>query len=238
MKWVSLFEAESSVHLLPFFSWWTLQFHKARKKKKRKKRWWRKRRKVRVAEWERGRVCSEGGNAGKMTSGRAGISPFTGIWLVFPLCKNNNKNQKKKIKSKKEIQKWCSKNNDERGRRELLAGMCCWLLCCWFFFCVFFFFFSSFCSVKPRYDLMQSSSSEVWLLLLLLLVSDSEPSSTCASATLLQGVKWRVTPRARGRTPFLCMPFFLSWKKCWTARNLTFVFQLRGYEIFEKAQPR
>lgn len=26
-----------------------------------------------------GRDCSEGGNAGKTTSGRAGISPFTGI---------------------------------------------------------------------------------------------------------------------------------------------------------------
>lgn len=54
---------------------------------------------------------------------------------------------------------------------------------------------------------MQSSSSEVWLLLL---VSDSEPSSTFASATLLQGVKWRVTPRALGRAPFLCMPFLFS----------------------------
>lgn len=54
---------------------------------------------------------------------------------------------------------------------------------------------------------MQSSSSEVWLLLL---VSDSEPSSTFASATLLQGVKWRVTPRALGRAPFLCTPFLLS----------------------------
>lgn len=54
---------------------------------------------------------------------------------------------------------------------------------------------------------MQSSSSEVWLLLL---VSDSEPSSTLASATLLQGVKWRVTPRALGRAPFLCTPFLFS----------------------------
>lgn len=47
-----------------------------------------------------GRDCSEGGNAGKTTSGGAGISPFTGIWLVFPLCKNNNKKIQNKRKFK------------------------------------------------------------------------------------------------------------------------------------------
>lgn len=61
-----------------------------------------------------GRDCSEGGNAGKTTSGRAGISPFTGIWLVFPLCKNDQKTKTKKSK-------WCSKNKDERGRGFLLG---------------------------------------------------------------------------------------------------------------------
>lgn len=138
MKWVSLFKAESSVHSLPFFSWWTLQFHKARKKKEGEETeglW------VCVCVENRskeGRDCSEGGNAGKTTSGRAGISPFTGIWLVFPLCKNN-KNKKTKSK-KKDLQNGALKNKDDRGKGELLAGMWCWLLmCCWYFF--FFFLF-------------------------------------------------------------------------------------------------
>lgn len=86
------------------------------------------------------RDCSEGGNAGKTTSGRAGISPFTGIWLVFPLCKNN-KNKKTKSK-KKDLQNGALKNKDDRGKGELLAGMWCWLLlCCWYFFFFFFFLF-------------------------------------------------------------------------------------------------
>lgn len=38
MKWVSLFKAESSVHSLPFFSWWTLQFHKEEEKNRKKGR--------------------------------------------------------------------------------------------------------------------------------------------------------------------------------------------------------
>lgn len=85
----------------------------------------------------------------------------------------------------------CSENEDKRG----VCVCVCWV-----------------CFVKPlRQVLMQSptsSSSEVWLLLL---VSDSEPSSSSrwASATHLQGVKWRVTPRApRWRTPFL-----FSWEE-------------------------
>lgn len=76
-------------------------------------------------EVKEGRDCSEGGNAGKTTSGGAGISPFTGIWLVFPLCKNDDKKNQNKRNSK-----WCSKNKDERGRGGLLAGMLWW---CWFF---------------------------------------------------------------------------------------------------------
>lgn len=64
-----------------------------------------------------GRDCSEGGNAGKTTSGRAGISPFTGIWLVFPLCKNN----KNKIK-KERSSEWCSKKQRWQRKR----GIACW----------------------------------------------------------------------------------------------------------------
>lgn len=94
MKWVSLFKAESSVHSLPFLSW-TLQFHKARKKEEEGGRGEGGGGGGGVKE---GRDCSEGGNAGKTTSGRAGISPFTGIWLVFPLCKNDQKTKTKKFK--------------------------------------------------------------------------------------------------------------------------------------------
>lgn len=96
------------------------------KRGRKRKKGVRRRREGGVKE---GGGCSEGGNAGKTTSGGAGISPFTGIWLVFPLCKND-----KKIKTKRNS-KWCSKNKDERGRG-FLAGMLCWLLCrcCCFYF--------------------------------------------------------------------------------------------------------
>lgn len=80
-----------------------------------------------------GRDCSEGGNAGKTTSGRAGISPFTGIWLVFPLCKNN-KNKKTKSK-KKDLQNGALKTKMTEEKGNCLLG--CGVGCC----CVFFLFF-------------------------------------------------------------------------------------------------
>lgn len=80
---------------------------------------------------------------GKTTSGRAGISPFTGIWLVFPLCKNN-KNKKTKSK-KKDLQNGAlkTKMTEEKGNCLLGCGVGC---CC----VVGIFSSSSFCSIKPR----------------------------------------------------------------------------------------
>lgn len=115
MKWVSLFKAESSVHSLPFFSRWTLQFHKARKKQGegqgrgqtgRGLQWrWKRRENV----WRSQNLPLHWDMIG-----------------FFPLCKNDKKKSK-------ETQKWCSKNEDERGRGWFLAGMCVAL-------CIFFLF--------------------------------------------------------------------------------------------------
>lgn len=106
MKWVSLFKAESSVHSLPFFSWWTLQFHKARKKKEegegeggqrgRGLQWRRKRRENNV--W------------------RSRNLPLHWDMIGFSLVQEWQKKNQNKRNSK-----WCSKNKDERKRR-----ISCW----------------------------------------------------------------------------------------------------------------
>lgn len=119
MKWVSLFKAESSVHSLPFFSWWTLQFHKEEEKNRKKGRrvirggglqWRRKRRENNV--W------------------RSRNLPLHWDMIGFSLVQEWP--TKKKIKTNS---KWCSKTKDERGRGGFLAGMSCCLM--WFFFFLF-----------------------------------------------------------------------------------------------------
>lgn len=135
MKWVSLFKAESSVHSLPFFSWWTLQFHKARKKKEGEETeglW--------VCVWKIGQ--KRAGTAVKEeTQGKRRLAeqespPSLGYDWFFP-CARTTKTKSKK----KDLQNGALKNKDDRGKGELLAGMWCWLLlCCWYFFFFFFLF--------------------------------------------------------------------------------------------------
>lgn len=72
-------------------------------------------------------ACQRSGSAVKEEpQENAGIPSFTGIWLVFPLCKNKKKNKLKK-RNQKKVKQW-SKNKKRRGGSCLLrCGVGCFV---------------------------------------------------------------------------------------------------------------
>ena len=123
MKWVSLFEAESSVHSLPFFFLMNTSVPQSEEEKGRREgggvqrgqglQWRRKRRENDV--WRSRNLLLH--------------------WDMIGFSLVQEQQQKKKIKTK-EIQNGALKTKMRQEEGELLAGMWCWLLCLLFFFFV------------------------------------------------------------------------------------------------------
>lgn len=117
MKWVSLFKAESSVHSLPFFSRWTLQFHKARKKKEEGEG---------GGGSKRARTAVKEETQGKQRLAEPESPPSLGYDWFFPCARMT-----KKIKTK-EIQNGALKTKMREEEEDFLLGCC--VGCCIFLF--------------------------------------------------------------------------------------------------------